>query len=133
MVSGVLRPHGEQAVGLGDRIHHKPAELSGGQQQKVAIARALVNNPAIILADEPTGNLDSRTSIEVLDIIQRLNDEQGLTVVLVTHEPDIAAFSKRMLVFRDGKMRSDIPVTDRLTAAHVLPTLKAIGEDDEEN
>src|SRR6476660_1084627 len=90
-------------VGLGERTLHFPSQLSGGQQQRVAIARGLVNRPAILLADEPTGNLDSRTSVEILDIFQKLNNE-GLTIVLVTHEPDIAQFAKRSLFFRDGKI-----------------------------
>jgi len=115
-----------ELVGLGDRMEHFPSQLSGGQQQRVAIARGLVNKPAILLADEPTGNLDSRTSVEVMEILQNLND-QGLTVVLVTHEPDIAAFARRNIHFRDGKIRRDEPVKDRPVAAEVLknmPTLE---------
>ena len=100
-------------VGLADRAGHHPSQLSGGQQQRVAIARGLVNRPSILLADEPTGNLDSRTSVEIMDILQTLNDEQGLTIVLVTHEPDIAQYSKRTLEFRDGKLRRDNIVRDR--------------------
>ncbi|MGH9859963.1 MAG: ABC transporter ATP-binding protein, partial [Candidatus Acidiferrales bacterium] len=92
-----------QQVGLADRAHHHPSQLSGGQQQRVAIARALVNRPSILLADEPTGNLDSRTSVEVMDVFQRLNGEYGMTVILVTHEHDIASYAKRSLEFRDGK------------------------------
>ena len=92
------------AVGLGDRITHHPNQLSGGQQQRVAIARALINNPSILLADEPTGNLDSRTSIEVMGLFQRLNDERGITVVLITHEPDIAEYGTRIVAFRDGNV-----------------------------
>ncbi len=119
-------------VGLGERSHHYPSQLSGGQQQRVAIARALVNRPSILLADEPTGNLDSRTSVEVMDIIQRLNEEQGLTVVLVTHEHDIAQYAKRALEFRDGRVRKDYQIENRLMARDVLPTLKSIGDDDDE-
>jgi putative ABC transport system ATP-binding protein len=110
-------------VGLADRAGHHPSQLSGGQQQRVAIARGLVNRPAILLADEPTGNLDSRTSVEIMDILQGLNNEQGLTIVLVTHEPDIARYSKRTLEFRDGKLRRDNIVQDRLIAREVLQTL----------
>jgi putative ABC transport system ATP-binding protein len=115
-------------VGLGERLDHFPSQLSGGQQQRVAIARALVNRPSILLADEPTGNLDSRTSVEILQIFQALND-QGLTIVLVTHEPDIAEFARRIVVFRDGKIRRDDPVQKRPRAADVLKTLPAIDED----
>jgi putative ABC transport system ATP-binding protein len=113
-------------VGLADRAHHFPSQMSGGQQQRVAIARALVNRPPILLADEPTGNLDSRTSIEIMEIFQNLNSK-GLTIVLVTHEHDIAQFAKRILVFRDGKIRKDEPVLKRPRAAEVLrilPTLE---------
>jgi len=103
-------------VGLGQRLDHSPAQLSGGQQQRVAIARALVNRPTLLLADEPTGNLDSRTSVEVMSIFQDLN-QQGLTIVLVTHEPDIAGHAKRIVTFRDGAVVSDEPVVQRLAAA----------------
>ena len=96
-------------VGLGGRLDHKPSELSGGQQQRVAIARALVNGPSLLLADEPTGNLDSRTSIEIMGVLQALN-EQGLTVVLVTHDSDVAAYAKRQVVFLDGRIVRDDPV-----------------------
>ncbi len=105
-----------ERVGLKDRWDHTSAQLSGGQQQRVAIARSLVNEPAILLADEPTGNLDSKTSEEVMAIFQALNDE-GKTVVLITHEPDIAQFARRIVTFRDGKVLSDVAVTDRKRAA----------------
>jgi putative ABC transport system ATP-binding protein len=124
-------------VGLADRAGHHPSQLSGGQQQRVAIARALVNRPAILLADEPTGNLDSRTSVEIMQILQTLNDEQGLTIVLVTHEQDIAQFAKRTLEFRDGKLRRDNLVQGRLVAREVLQTLptaeEQAAEDAEDN
>ncbi len=94
-------------VGLGDRLHHTPNQLSGGQQQRVAVARALVNRPSLILADEPTGNLDSTTSAEIMELFQNLNAKEGITVVLVTHEHDIAAYAKRQIHFRDGLVTSD--------------------------
>jgi putative ABC transport system ATP-binding protein len=118
-------------VGLADRAGHFPSQLSGGQQQRVAIARALVNNPSLLLADEPTGNLDSRTSIEIMDILQELNDKHGLTVVIVTHEPDIAQFAKRALEFRDGKMKKDVVIQRRSIAADILPTLPSLAEEDD--
>jgi putative ABC transport system ATP-binding protein len=105
-----------ERVGLGSRLEHQPSELSGGQQQRVAIARALVTTPAIILADEPTGNLDTRTSTEVMALFQELN-EQGITIVLVTHEPDIAVYAKRIVEVRDGRIRRDEPVKNRHSAA----------------
>ena len=109
-----------EAVGLGARMDHHPNQLSGGQQQRVAIARALVNNPSLLLADEPTGNLDSRTSIEVMGIFQRLNAERKITIVLVTHEPDIAEYATRIIGFRDGRVRLDHPVAHRRAAADEL-------------
>ena len=111
-----------EAVGLGSRTHHKPTELSGGQQQRVAIARSLVNGPAIILADEPTGALDTRTSEEIMAIFQRFNREQGMTVILVTHEPDIARHTRRILHLRDGRISQDeiVPEGQRLVARPVF-------------
>ncbi len=106
-------------VGLGDRLDHTPSQLSGGQQQRVAIARALVNRPVLLLADEPTGNLDSRTSVEVMGIFQELN-EQGLTVALVTHEADIAEHARRVVTFKDGLVQSDVPLTRRRVAREEL-------------
>ena len=111
------------AVGLADRLGHFPNQLSGGQQQRVAIARALVNNPTLLLADEPTGNLDSRTSIEVMGIFQRLNEERGLTIVLVTHEHDITEFGQRVVAFRDGRVVSDRVVSTPRHAALELARL----------
>ncbi|GAC1678379.1 MAG: ABC transporter ATP-binding protein [Candidatus Acidiferrum sp.] len=112
-------------VGLAGRALHFPSQMSGGQQQRVAIARALVNHPSILLADEPTGNLDSRTSVEIMEIFQNLN-EKGLAIVLVTHEHDIAQFAKRVLVFRDGKIRKDEPVLHRPKATEILKTLPTL-------
>lgn len=100
-------------VGLEARVLHKPNELSGGQRQRVAIARALVNSPSIIMADEPTGNLDSKSTFEIMGIFQKLNDE-GVTVVMVTHEPDVAQYTKRIVVFKDGELISDKPVENRV-------------------
>jgi len=115
-------------VGLGDRVDHFPSQLSGVQQQRVAIARGLVNQPSLLLADEPTGNLDSRTSVEIMDIFQKLNQERGITIVLVTHEHDIAQFTNRNIVFRDGKIRRDELVRNRPVAAEVLKTMPQIEE-----
>jgi putative ABC transport system ATP-binding protein len=111
------------SVGLGDRYHHMPNQLSGGQQQRVAIARALINEPSMILADEPTGNLDTRTSIEVMGIFQRLNKERGITVLLITHETDIAEYGTRLIRFRDGRIVADSPVLHRRNAADELAAL----------
>jgi putative ABC transport system ATP-binding protein len=121
------------AVGLAGREQNHPNQLSGGQQQRVAIARALVNHPALILADEPTGNLDSRTSIEVMEIFQRLNREQGITLVLVTHESDIAEYAKRVVVFKDGKIKKDYAVEHPRDAEQELKNLPAIEEDEDDD
>jgi putative ABC transport system ATP-binding protein len=107
-------------VGLTGRELNMPNQLSGGQQQRVALARALVNNPSIVLADEPTGALDTRTSVEVMEIFQRLNRERSLTLIIVTHEPDIAQYADRIIQFRDGRVRSDIPVENRKDAVEIL-------------
>ena len=112
-------------VGLASRMEHFPSQMSGGQQQRVAVARALVNRPSILLADEPTGNLDSRTSVEIMEVFQDLNDK-GLTIVLVTHEHDVAQFAKRVMVFRDGKIRKDEPVLNSPKASEVLETLPTL-------
>lgn len=112
------------AVGLAGREDHHPSQLSGGQQQRVAIGRALINDPEIVLADEPTGNLDSATSLEIMDIFQKLND-RGITIVMVTHEPDIASYAKRNIVMRDGLVLTDRPVAHRLTADEELNKRKS--------
>jgi len=118
-----------EAVGLGQRAQHMPNQLSGGQQQRVAIARALVNDPEILLADEPTGNLDSRTSVEIMEILQRLNREKGITIILITHEHDIAEYGQRVITFRDGRVVSDQPVEKRRDAAAELSALPALEEE----
>jgi putative ABC transport system ATP-binding protein len=109
-------------VGLGERLDHQPSELSGGQQQRVAIARALVTQPTLLLADEPTGNLDSRMTVEVMTVFQELND-QGITVVIVTHEPEVARYAKRIVEVRDGRILKDHPVVERRSAAADLASL----------
>ena len=116
--------HALDLVGLGDRADHHPNQLSGGQQQRVAIARALVNQPSLLLADEPTGNLDSQTSIEIMGVFQKLND-QGITIVMVTHELDVARFTKRMVILRDGKIVTDEPVQNRSFGEKELQQLHA--------
>jgi len=118
-------------VGLEGREDHHPSQLSGGQQQRVAIARALINDPSILLADEPTGNLDSRTSTEILHLLESLNQQTGLLVVLVTHEPDIAAYARRIVFMRDGHIRRDLHVHDRheaLEAVHHIIMAEAAEE-----
>ena len=115
-------------VGLEGREYHMPNQLSGGQQQRVAIARALVNNPSIILADEPTGNLDSRTSVEVMDIFQKLNDSYNITIVLVTHEHDIARYTKRNVIFKDGRIRQDVVLEQRTSAEEELKRLPVLAD-----
>lgn len=118
-----------ERVGLGDRMDHEPSELSGGQQQRVALARALVTEPAIVLADEPTGNLDTRTSIEVLAVFQELN-AQGITILVITHEHEIARYAKRIVRFRDGRLMQDEPVLDRRNAVVDLAEWHDPDEDD---
>ena len=118
-------------VGLGNRTDHHPNQLSGGQQQRVAIARALINNPSILLADEPTGNLDTKTSIEVMDIFQRLNRERGITVLLITHEHDIAEYGTRIVAFRDGVVISDRPVAERRLAEDELAAWESLRREPE--
>ena len=118
-----------QAVGLGERFHHYPNQLSGGQQQRVAIARALVTQPTMLLADEPTGNLDTRTSIEVMGIFQKLNVERGITVLLITHEMDIAEYGTRLVRFRDGRIQTDQAIATRRDAATELAALPQLEEE----
>jgi putative ABC transport system ATP-binding protein len=122
-----------EAVGMKPRSHHYPNQLSGGQQQRVAVARALINNPSIVLADEPTGNLDTRTSIEVMEIFQRLNEEHGITVLLITHEHDIAEYGTRVIAFRDGKIVTDAGVENRRVARVELAALPPPDATDAEN
>src|SRR5262249_51539370 len=121
-----------ELVGLGQRLNNRPSQLSGGQQQRAGMARGLVKEPAIILADEPTGNLDSRTSIEVMDVFQYLNQERGITIALVTHEPDIAQYASRVVVFKDGRVRRDYAVENRRSARQELESLPPVIDDDEE-
>jgi putative ABC transport system ATP-binding protein len=116
-----------ELVGLADRSDHKPNQLSGGQQQRVAIARALVNRPSLLLADEPTGNLDSQTSIEIMGVFQKLNDA-GITIIMVTHELDVARYTKRMIILRDGKILTDEKVAERLNAESELKKLRQAQE-----
>jgi putative ABC transport system ATP-binding protein len=118
------------AVGLKGREQNHPNQLSGGQQQRVAVARSLVNDPTLILADEPTGNLDSRTSVEVMEIFQRLNRERGITLILVTHEPDIAQYASRVVVFKDGKIRKDYEVENPRDASEEIKNLPITPVDD---
>ncbi len=118
-----------EQVGLADRMHHTPNQLSGGQQQRVAVARALVTEPPLLLADEPTGNLDTRTSFEVLDLLQRLN-MGGITIVLVTHEHDIAACARRVVRMRDGRVQSDTAVQGRIDAGQALAALPSREEEE---
>jgi len=121
------------AVGLAGREQNHPNQLSGGQQQRVAVARSLVNNPALILADEPTGNLDSRTSVEVMEIFQRLNRERGITLVLVTHEADIAQYAQRVVVFKDGKIKKDYQIEAQRDAAEELRNLPPVIDDEDDD
>jgi putative ABC transport system ATP-binding protein len=121
-----------ELVGLGDRLDNMPNQLSGGQQQRVAVARALVNEPTIILADEPTGNLDSRTSVEVMDVFQYLNREHGITIALVTHETDIAQYAKRVVLFKDGRIKRDEAVKHPRSAREELERMPVIRDEEED-
>ena len=121
-----------EEVNLSDRSHHFPSQLSGGQQQRVAIARALVTNPRMILADEPTGNLDSRTSIEIMALLQKLNRDQSITILLVTHEAEISSYTDRVVSFRDGRIIEDEPITDKRDAVTELAALPPEEEEESE-
>ena len=121
-----------EIVGLSERMNNMPNQLSGGQQQRVAIARSLVNHPAIILADEPTGNLDSRTAVDVMSVFQKLNEERGITIALVTHEPDIAQYARRVIVFKDGRVKSDEMIKNPRSAREELESLPLL-EDEEDD
>ena len=114
-----------KTVGLGDRIRHRPNELSGGEQQRVAVARALINHPSIILADEPTGNLDTKTGLEIIALFQRLNIEQGITVIFVTHDPEIAEYTRRVIRLRDGALVGDEPIGEQKFAPGVSDRVAA--------
>jgi putative ABC transport system ATP-binding protein len=122
-----------EIVGLGDRMNNMPNQLSGGQQQRVAIARSLVNEPSIILADEPTGNLDSRTSVEVMGVFQRLNRERAITIALVTHEPDIAQYARRTIIFKDGRIKNDYMIKEPRSASEELESLPPIDENEDDD
>jgi putative ABC transport system ATP-binding protein len=114
------------AVGLGERIHHTPNQLSGGQQQRVAVARALVNDPELLLADEPTGNLDTRTGVEIMELLQRLNRERKITILLITHDHEIAEYSDRNVTLRDGKITHDAPIEKKRDAGAELLALPPV-------
>jgi putative ABC transport system ATP-binding protein len=120
------------AVGLAGREHHHPNQLSGGQQQRVAIARSLINDPQIIMADEPTGALDSRTSVEIMGIFQRLNREKGISIIVVTHESDIASYANRIIVFKDGRLKSDRMVDAPRDAQAELEAMPLVNDDEQE-
>jgi putative ABC transport system ATP-binding protein len=115
-----------EKVGMAHRAKHLPSQLSGGQQQRVAVARAVGGAPSILLADEPTGNLDSRTSVEIMEVLQRLNRERRITIVLITHESDIAGYAERVVAFRDGRVVRDTPVERRRNAGEELRSLPPV-------